>query len=113
MTAALVQTTEPERQIRVWALVELFGHQRIVGYCTSEAFGSAVLLRVDVPDLLKDARVIRQGFTRYFGMGAIYSITPIDESTVRAMLPSIDGMPERPLSLTSYSRRNESFGEDD
>lgn len=100
----------PEPQLKAWALVELFGHQRIVGHCTSEAFGSAVLLRVDVPDLLQAGKKVRDGFTRYFGMGAIYSVTPIDEERVRALLPTIDGTPERPLTIGSYSR-NDFFGE--
>ena len=96
-------SSAPEPQLKAWALVELFGHQRIVGHCTSEAFGSAVLLRVDVPDLMKDGKKVREGFTRYFGMGAIYSVTPVDEAVVRALLPTIDGTPERPLRLSSYS----------
>jgi len=106
---ALLGRPEPEQQpqIRAWALVELFGHQRIVGHCTSEAFGNAVLLRIDVPDLLKDGQIVRAGFTRYFGMGAIYSVTPITEERVRALLPMIDGTPSRPLSLHSYSVEDE------
>ena len=101
----------PAPQLKAWALVELFGHQRIVGHCTSEAFGSAVLLRVDVPDLFHGGKKVREGFTRYFGMGAIYSVTPIDEERVRALLPLIDGTPERPLSLGSYTSRDDPYDE--
>ena len=94
--------TEPE--LKAWALVELFGHQRIVGYLTQQTFGSGVLFRVDVPDLLKDGATVRSGFTRYFGLSAIYSITPLDEATVRSLLPSIDGTPAaRPLQLRSFN----------
>jgi len=106
----LLPGTEPpaDDQIKSWALVELFGHQRIVGYCSQQAFPSGVLFRVDVPDLTKDGKVARKGFTRYFGLGAIYSITPVDEQTVRELLPSIDGTPAaRPLSIRSYG---EEFG---
>jgi hypothetical protein len=86
--------------------VELFGHQRIVGYLSQQSFGTGVLFRVDVPDLTKDGKVVRQGFTRYFGLSAIYSITPVDEMTVRRMLPHVDGTPgdARPLSLASFGR---------
>jgi hypothetical protein len=94
--------------LKSWALVELFGHQRIVGYLSQQTFGTGVLFRVDVPDLLKDGKKLRDGFTRYFGLSAIYSITPVDEATVRALLPSIDGTPAaRPLVQSSYSRGNE------
>jgi hypothetical protein len=102
----LLPGTEPaDDEINSWALVELFGHQRIVGYFSQQTFPSGVLFRVDVPDLTKDGKTVRKGFTRYFGLGAIYSITPVDEQTVRELLPTIDGTPEaRPLSLRSYDR---------
>ena len=88
--------------------MELFGHQKIVGYLSQQTFGSGVLFRVDVPDLLKDGKKLREGFTRYFGLSAIYSITPCSEAMVKNMLPNIDGTPgeARPLSLSSFSRRN-------
>lgn len=99
------QDADVTEELKAWALVELFGHQRIVGYLTQQTFGTGVLFRVDVPDLKKDGKVIRQGFTRYFGLSSIYSITPITEEAVRELLPQIDGTPAaRPLSLRSYDR---------
>jgi hypothetical protein len=94
-------------ELKAWSLVELFGHQRIVGYLSQQTFGSGPLFRVDVPDLTKDGNTVRPGFTRYFGLGAIYSITPITEEIVRRLLPVIDGTPgeARPLQLSSFSRR--------
>lgn len=98
---------EPEKEeLKSWALVELFGHQRIVGFLSQQTLGSGVLFRVDVPDLLKDGKKVREGFTRYFGLAAIYSITPCSEAMVRKLLPNIDGTPgeARPLSIRSFSR---------
>lgn len=108
ITAEEVHQEEPS-QLKSWALVELFGHQRIVGFLSQQTFGSGVLFRVDVPDLTKNGKTVRPGFTRYFGISAIYSITPIDESTVRAMLPHVDGTPGevRPLTLDSFKDREE------
>ena len=102
--AAPDETVAPE--LKSWALVELFGHQKIVGYLSQQTFGTGVLFRVDVPDLLKDGTLVRRGFTRYFGLSAIYSITPCDETMVRKMLPHVDGTPgeARPLSLSSFQR---------
>lgn len=98
-------TADTQPELKDWALVELFGHQRIVGYLSQQTFGTGVLFRVDVPDLLKDGKKVRDGFTRYFALGAIYSITPISEQMVRDLLPSIDGTPAaRPLTLSSFSR---------
>jgi hypothetical protein len=34
-----------------WAVVELFGHQREVGFVTTQAFGQAVMFRIDEPEL--------------------------------------------------------------
>jgi hypothetical protein len=101
---------EPEQpELKSWALVELFGHQRIVGYLSQQTFGTGVLFRVDVPDLLKNGKKIRDGFTRYFGLSAIYSITPCSEEMVRQMLPHVDGTPgeARPLLSSSFRRSDD------
>lgn len=92
-----------EPELKSWALLELFGHQRVVGFLSQQSFGTGVLFRVDIPDLTKDGKVVRKGFTRYFGLSSIYSITPVDESTVRALLPNIDGTPGEARVLTSRS----------
>jgi hypothetical protein len=80
--------------------------RKLVGFVSQQSFGSGVLFRVDVPDLLKEGKKVREGFTRYFGLSAIYSITPCTEAMVRQLLPGIDGTPgeARPLSLHSFSR---------
>jgi hypothetical protein len=100
---ALIETPREEQppQLKSWALVEIFGHQRLVGWMTVDPAEFPGMVRVDVPDLLKDGKIERRGFTRYFGRAAIYGVTPIDEETVRKMLPSIDGSPgaARPYSL--------------
>ena len=80
-------------ELKSWALVELYGHARIVGLVTSNPIELPGTIRVDVPDLLKDGKIFRKGFTRYFGRGALYSITPCDEETVRQLLPAVDGAP--------------------
>lgn len=105
-TSQLALIPEPEQAkapaLASWALVELFGHQRIVGMVTVEPAEFPGMIRVDVPDLLKDGKVVRAGLTRYIGKAALYGVTPIDEETVRAMLPNIDGKPSRPMQFTEY-----------
>ncbi len=87
-------------ELRSWALCEMFGHQRIVGMVTVDPIDFPGMVRVDVPDLLKDGNIERPGFTRYFGKSALYSVTPISEEGVRELLPHIDGRPAKPLSLS-------------
>lgn len=80
-----------------WAVLEIFGHQTYAGYVTTQTFGQAVLFRVDVPPLTERERLLKhyeyvdgksvppgstvkeaavQGYTKFFGPGAIYAMTP-------------------------------------
>lgn len=43
---------EPEQSsFEGWAIVEMMGHRREIGYVKTQAFGQAVLFRVDTPEL--------------------------------------------------------------
>jgi hypothetical protein len=64
-----------------WAVLELFGHVRLAGHVTEATIGGCSFLRVDVPEREGDG--IK--FTRYFGNGAIYSMTPVSEEVARAV----------------------------
>src|SRR5579864_8090843 len=88
--------------LQAWALVELYGHQRIVGKVTVDSPEFPGMIRVDVPDLLKDGEVTRKGHTRYIGRNALYAVTPCDEQTVRNLLPHVDGLPARQATFGSY-----------
>lgn len=45
-----------------WAIVELFGHQKIAGRVAEQQIAGTVMLRVDVPEADGQA-----GFTRFYG----------------------------------------------
>jgi hypothetical protein len=77
-----------ENTFESWALVELMGHQRIVGKVSETEIAGAKLLRVDVPKT-GDAQAI----TKYFGPSAIYCITPVEEDTARVMAKQIETAP--------------------
>lgn len=100
-----------------WALVEMFGHQREVGYVTTQIFGQACLFRIDVPEipereyqlerpewigetLAKEGSKVKRprvaGRSRLVGPGAIYSINPCTEDVARK---SIEKMFAPPLRL--------------
>jgi hypothetical protein len=106
-----------------WALVEVFGHQRYAGYVTTEAYGQAVLFRVDVPALKERERTTRageyhngeycppgtvvvegpvQGYSKLFGAGAIYALTPCDEA---AALKAVEATQSRPLLKVTLPER--------
>lgn len=105
-----------------WAIVEIFGHQRYAGYVTTEAFGQAVLFRVDVPPLAERERISKhyeygadgksippgstvkedavQGYTKLFGAGAIYGLTPC---TQEAAEKAIAAMATRSLTVVKIA----------
>lgn len=68
-----------EKFERCWAIVELFGHQQIAGEISEQTIAGGSFLRVDVPGSEGE-----EGFTRFFGASAVYSITPVMEEVGRA-----------------------------
>jgi len=71
-----------------FCIVELFGHQKIVGRVTEQVIGGQSFIRVDVPQTQRHA-----AFTRMFGSGAIYSITPVSEEIAKAAAERIYAEP--------------------
>lgn len=96
-----------------WAIVELFGHQRIAGAVSEQTFGGASFVRVDVPEILVRDRVWRNGeyvsdgevteiipaHTRSFGPKAIYAINWCDKTAATVAANSIRHSPIAPYSL--------------
>lgn len=72
----------------VWALVELFGHQRLAGRVTEQAIGGLHFVRVDVPEVDGIA-----GYTRLFGQGAIYGITITTEDVAKRLAANMRSKP--------------------
>lgn len=60
---------KPKESFSEWCLVELFGHQKIVGKVTEATMAGGAFLRVDVPAFNGSP-----AFTRFYGPSAIYSI---------------------------------------
>jgi hypothetical protein len=98
-----------------WAVVDILGHQRFVGYVTTQAFGAAVMFRIDVPALEPRDRVTKSpeyvghnyvpagttvkegpvdGYSKLVGAGSIYMITPCTEA---AALVAVEKLQPRPL----------------
>lgn len=115
-----------------WAIVDVLGHQRYVGYVTTEAYGQAVLFRIDVPALEERERVTKRpgyagdrylpagstvkegavaGYTKLIGAGSIYAITPctkeaaleaVEHAQPRALM-SVALPPERAIDAAPVS----------
>lgn len=97
----------PQNHLETWAVVELMGHQREVGFVTTNYFGAACMFKVDVPELPERERTlkspqfvcgkhvpagttisesVRPGRTRFLGVPAIYALNPCDRETAMQML---------------------------
>lgn len=74
-----------------FAIVELFGHQVIAGKVSEQVIGGQGFVRVDVP-----AVGGQDAFTKFYGSGAIYAITPCDEDT---MLAAAGGLVRKPIEV--------------
>ena len=74
-----------------FAIVELFGHQIMAGKVSEQVIGGQGFVRVDVPAV--DGQ---EGFTKFYGAGAIYAITPCDESTMTA---AVQGLQRKPIEV--------------
>lgn len=106
---------EAKKPFEHFALVELFGHQRIAGKVTESEIGGGKFIRVDVP-AIGDT----QPLTRFYSPAAIYGITPLTEETAIALATQIKAAPISQWDARSLldakpqpSRRLESSHEDE
>jgi hypothetical protein len=95
-------------QKEMWALVELFGHNRIAGKVSEAEIGAGALIRVDVP-AVKD----REPLTKYYNVKSIYALTPVDESTARRMAESIEAAPVNSYSIDREIERRKRLTDGD
>lgn len=47
----MAETSVQQASFEGWAVVEMMGHRKEIGFVTTQAFGQAVLFRVDTPEL--------------------------------------------------------------
>lgn len=106
-----------QAEFKGWARVEVMGHQSHIGYVTTEAYGQAVLFRIDRPEIPEveeplatsgwvgeqrcpAGTVVKRGkieaATVLVGSGSIYRIIPCTEEVA---LKAIRDSERRPLML--------------
>lgn len=117
--------TEQQAKFEGFAIVELMGHQTEAGFVTTEAYGQAVMFRIDTPELPEreyvlerpewvdpdyapaGSKVKREGIparSRLVSPAAIYAINPCTEEAVRAAL---ERGAHRPLILIEAPKKKE------
>lgn len=118
--------TEGQSKFEGWAIVEMMGHRKEIGFVTTENYGAAALFRVDTPGLperefiLKRPEYVRVDSSEngsnsqwcaagsmvkreampsrsvLVGPGSVYALNPCTEEAARA---AIESMTSRPLIL--------------
>lgn len=99
---------EQAKKFEEWALLELFGHQRLAGRVTEATIGGGAFVRVDVPD--DKGRIV---LTKFLNPSAIYAISPCDENVAVAAAQSIDAAPVKRYELKQLAATWEIDFDDD
>ena len=97
------------QEFNEWCLVELFGHSKLAGIVTEATIGGCQFVRVDVPEI--DGI---PAFTKFYGQGAIYSMSPATEEICRAFLKNYRPVPVQKYDLSlPKPQQSDIFDEDD
>ena len=83
---------------RSWCIVELMGHSCIAGELYEQAIGGETFIRVDVPDVTTKRGELK-GYSKLYGKGAIYAITPTDKATCALFISQNYTPPISPYSF--------------
>lgn len=91
-----------------WAIVELFGHQRIAGRVTEAQVGGCSFVRIDVP-----ANGDNAAYTRLLGNGSIYAINIVGEAEARAAATAYRSKPISAYELPELRQQQLSYDDEE
>lgn len=77
-----------DQKFEVWAIVELFGHQKMAGHVSEQTIGGQTMVRIETPDTGEIP-----AFTRLLNVSAIYAINPVTEEVARGYAKRIQAQP--------------------
>ena len=86
-------------KLDLWAIVELFGHQKMAGKVTEQSIGSSSFVRVHVPDTGD-----QPAFDRLLNPSAIYAINPVTEEVAKAKAHQLKAAP---IEAWDYQRMHQ------
>lgn len=104
-----------EQKFELFAVVELFGHNRVAGKVSEQSIGVATFIRVDVPETTQQPK-----FTRILNPQSIYAINPVTEEVANEMAEMITAKPIDSWDIQTMQRKlmalkekNNQFEEDE
>jgi hypothetical protein len=77
-----------QEKFETWAILELFGHQKLAGLVSEHVIAGAAFIRVDVPET-----PTQPPFTRFLNASAIYAINPVDKDTAGVIADNLGKKP--------------------
>lgn len=66
-----------------WAVLEIMGHNKFAWLVSVETIAGHGFIRIDVPEVDLENGMKLLAFTKIFGAGSIYAISPCTEETAR------------------------------
>jgi len=124
---------EAQAQFEGWAVVELFGHQKEVGFVSTRYFGTAAMFQIDVPELPEreyelerpdwiggqlapaGSKVVRTAVaarSRFVGPSAVYALNPCSEIAARTAIERNVSREIRVISLPEGKQLQSASDED-
>jgi len=104
-----------DQKLELFAIVELFGHQRIAGKVTEQTVGGSTFIRIDVPETKT-----QPSFSRIVNPSAVYAINPVTQEVMEHMAEGIQQKPidawdlrEMQKKLLLLGRKEELYSEDE
>lgn len=77
-----------ENKFELFAIVELFGHQKLAGKVAEQSIGAATFIRIDVPETKT-----QPAYTRLVNPSAIYAINPTTEEVANMKAQQLESKP--------------------
>lgn len=87
-------------KFELFAIIELFGHNRIAGKVSEQSIGVATFIRVDVPETKQ-----MPSFSKLFHPNAIYAINPVTEEVANEMAGKIESKPIQAWDIQEMQKR--------
>jgi len=124
---------EAQAQFEGWAVVELFGHQKEVGFVSTRYFGTSAMFQIDVPELPEreyelerpdwiggqlapaGSKVVRAAVaarSRFVGPSAVYALNPCSEIAARTAIERNVSREIRVISLPEGKQLQSASDED-
>ncbi len=83
-----------DAKFETWGVLEIMGHVKFAGRISEEAVAGGSMVRIDVP-----ASERWPAFSKLFGLGSVYSITPTSEEIARSQAAIFAKRPLQTLEL--------------